>query len=383
MERLWTRSFTLAILGTFLVFFGFYFLIPSLPPYAASLGASKEEIGLVVGVYSIAAVIVRITTGGWLDRSGRRTFLLAGLVLYSAAAAGYGLTRSLPQLLLLRIAHGAGWAWLTTALGALAADLAPASRRGEGIGYWGLGPPLAMATGPLVAAFALERSSYTALFLGTSALGVITALLVLGIRDPQKRSVSPLSPLAVLASVRSLSVVLLLSSLSYGAIIAFVPVELQHYPGRAGAFFTVYAVSILVTRPIAGRLSDSLGRRAVIYPGLALSALGTFLLGFGSPAAVYAAAVAYGLGTAASFPGLMSLFADVTPPESRSAAMAVFFGVYDVAIASGAALLGVVYQRAGFFALNATGAAAIVAAMALLRITRTELLPSPRHLIQD
>lgn len=382
MERLWTRSFTLTIVGTFLIFFGFYFLIPSLPPYAASLGASKEEIGLVVGIYSIAAVIVRLTTGAWLDRGGRRIFLLAGLVLYSIAAAGYGFAHSLPQLLLLRIVHGAGWAWVTTALGTLAADLAPASRRGEGIGYWGLGPPLAMATGPLVASFALERSSYATLFLGTAVLGVATAILVIGIRDPRSRSTTTQSPVAVLANVRVLSLVLLLSSLSYGAIIAFVPVELMSRSGETGAFFTIYAVSILLTRPIGGRLSDRLGRRAVIYPGLVLSATGTFLLGFDSAWCVYGAAAAYGVGTAASFPGLMALFADVTPPESRGAAMAVFFGVYDVAIASGAAVLGIVYQRFGFFALNATGAAAIVASIALLAGSRrdagrTDNLDSP------
>src|SRR5512141_2040903 len=185
MERLWTRSFTLAILGTFLIFFGFYFLIPSLPPYAASLGASKEEIGLVVGIYSIAAVIVRLTTGGWLDRSGRRVFLFAGLALYSLAAAGYGFAHSLGELIVLRIVHGAGWAWVTTAFGVLAADLAPVSRRGEGIGWWGLGPPLSMATGPLVASIALDRTSYKFLFLGTAALGIATAILVAGIRDPR------------------------------------------------------------------------------------------------------------------------------------------------------------------------------------------------------
>lgn len=369
MERLWTRSFTLAILGTFLIFFGFYFLIPSLPPYAASLGASKEEIGLVVGIYSIAAVIVRLTTGGWLDRRGRRAFLFAGLVLYSVAAAGYGFAHSLTGLIVLRIVHGAGWAWVTTAFGTLAADLAPVSRRGEGIGWWGLGPPLAMATGPLVASFALERTSYKVLFLGTAAVGIATTILVAGIRDPQKRSAATESPVAVLASVRMLSVVLLLSSLSYGAIIAFVPVELLSHPGEAGAFFTIYAVTILLTRPVFGRVSDSAGRRAVIYPGLVLSATGTFLLGFDHEWCVLGAAAAYGVGTAASFPGLMALFADVTPAESRGAAMAVFFGVYDVAIASGAAVLGIVYQRYGFFALNATGAAAIAVSIGLLAMS--------------
>jgi Arabinose efflux permease len=367
MDRLWTRSFTLAILGTFLIFFGFYFLIPSLPPYAASLGASKEEIGFVVGIYSVAAVTVRFTTGSWLDRYGRKRFLVAGLLLFAVAAAGYAFSRSLAQLLALRVLHGIGWGWLTTAFGALVADLAPPSRRGEGIGYWGLGPPLAMATGPLVASVIMNRASFAAVFLGTAVLALVTLLLVLAIRDPQTRSAATASPLAILGTVRAPSLVLFLASLSYGSIIAFVPVQFDS--GHAAGFFSIYSVSILLTRPLFGRLSDRFGRAAMIHPGFALSAVGTFLLGIGTPASLYAAAVLYGIGTAASFPAMMALIADLTLAESRSAAMAVFFGVYDVSIALGSGALGAVYQRWGFFALNATGAAAILVAQLLLALS--------------
>jgi predicted MFS family arabinose efflux permease len=62
----------------------------------------------------------------------------------------------------------------------------------------------------------------------------------------------------------------------------------------------------------------------------------------------------------------MALAVDRCPPEERAAGLALFFAAYDVAIASGSALLGPVYERAGFPAMNAVAAACIVASHVVL-----------------
>ena len=89
MEKLWTRPFTLSILSTGSVFVGMYLLIPALPPWAAKLGGSNTTVGLVVGIYSISALISRIFSGQAMDRHGRRPFLLLGLVIFTACVAGW------------------------------------------------------------------------------------------------------------------------------------------------------------------------------------------------------------------------------------------------------------------------------------------------------
>src|SRR5262249_54434437 len=115
------------------------------------------------------------------------------------------------------------------------------------------------------------------------------------------------------------AVVLLFSSLSYGALVAFLPVEMVALPAHAGLFFSLYAVTILVTRPLGGRLPDRMGRGAVIHPGLALGAAGCLILGFApAPWALAMSAVAYGAGIGGgAFPGLMALTVDRCPPSSR------------------------------------------------------------------
>ena len=372
-SRLLTRPFVLAVLATTALFLALYLPLPVLPPFVARLGASKLEIGIAIGIFSIAAMVVRLLTGPWFDRPGRKALILAGLVVFALTAAAYGLAASLPVLLALRVVQGIGWGVVVTGVAAIAADLAPARRRGEAIGYWGLAPTLAMAVGPWAGASLDSARGATSVFLAASALALGTFAFLGPIRDRPRRPAgrsAGVGPRSLPRGAHLPAAVLLLSSLSYGAVIAFLPIELAGQPGRTGRFFLVYAASTLASRPLAGALSDRMGRAAVIHPGLALGAAGVALLGLApDPVALTLAAVFYGTGVGgASFPGLMALALDRCPPERRGAGMAVFFAAYDVAIASGSALLGPVYEAAGFHAMCGVAASCIVASQLLLWI---------------
>ena len=364
-SRILTRPFVLLVAATAVLFFGFYFLIPVLPPYAAARGASKSEVGIVIGLASIAAVATRLLSARAIDRRGRRPFALGGLALFATATALLPLAASLASLLALRAVQGVGWGFATTAIASLVADLAPAARRGEAIGIWGLAPTVAMALGPAAGGGLVRLGGAPAAFLGTAALFLVALGFVVPIAEPRHAVTTSRKVRFPRGAVLPCSV-LFLSSLSYGAIIAFVPVELGSGPGRTGAYFGVYALSILVVRPFAGRLSDRHGRRAVIIPGLLVGAAGVALTGLAQgPASLAAAAGLYGVGIAGlSFPALTAWTVDRSG-EARGAAMAAFYGSYDLAIALGAFAFGPVYERFGFAAVNLAGAVGIVAAAVL------------------
>ena len=268
--------------------------------------------------------------------------------------------------------QGVGWGFATTAISSLVADFAPAERRGEAIGIWGLAPTVAMALGPAAGGGLTHLGGPAAAFLGTSVLFVVALGLMLPVREPARAAGPPRR--GVFPGGAALPcAVLFLSSLSYGAIIAFVPVELGSAPGRTGAYFGVYALSILLVRPFAGRLSDRHGRRAVVVPGLLVGAAGVALTGLArGPLSLAAAATFYGVGIAGlSFPALTAWTVDRSG-EARGAAMAAFYGSYDLAIALGAVALGPVYERFGFAAVNLAGAAGVVASATLAAAARPE-----------
>jgi MFS family permease len=322
-------------------------------------------VGIVIGLASIAAVATRLLSARAIDRRGRRPFALGGLALFATATALLPLAASLGALLALRAVQGVGWGLATTAIASLVADLAPADRRGEAIGIWGLAPTVAMALGPAAGGGLVRLGGAPAAFLGTAALFLIALGLVVPIAEPRRAAATSRRVSFPGGALLPCSV-LFLSSLSYGAIIAFVPVELGSGPGRTGAYFGVYAVSILVVRPFAGRLSDRHGRRAVVVPGLLVGAVGVALTGLArGPLSLAVAAALYGIGISGlSFPALTAWTVDRSG-EARGAAMATFYGSYDLAIALGAFAFGPVYERFGFAAVNLAGAGGVVVAAVL------------------
>lgn len=376
---LWTASFSLLVAATALLFVGFYAALPALPVLGRSLGAATGEVGWVITVFSLAAMATRLLAARHLDGHRRRALLLVGLALYSAGAAAHPWCETWEQLLAVRILHGIGWGLATTAIGALVADLTPAGRRGEGIGSWGLAPTAALATGPLLGEACLAWGGFAAVFACTALGGLLAAAAIAPVRaaavasEPTGGDGAPALFQALPRGAGLPALALFLSSLAYGALVAFLPLEMAAVPGRAGMFFTTFALAVLVARPLAGRLSDRLGRRPLIVPGLILGAAGTVLLGLapaGAPLIAAALLIGVGIG-GASYPGLMALAVDRTSARRRGATMGAYFTAYDLAIALGAALLGPVYAARGFAALNAVAAAGIAAAVPVVLSCRS------------
>ncbi|HKY32264.1 MAG TPA: MFS transporter [Candidatus Polarisedimenticolia bacterium] len=381
--QIWTRGFVLLTAATAVVFFGFYFVILALPSYAASLGAGAEQIGLLVALPSLTAAATRLATAGLVRRHGARRFLLVGLSLFAVSAAAHAAAPGVGSLMAVRAVQGAGWGWTTSALGTLVADLAPEGRRGEAIGIWGMAPTLAMIGGPLTGAFLIGHGGHARVFLATGALAAVAALLAAPVAEPRARDGSSApSTGAIPRGALAPASALFLSSLSYGAVLAFLPLELAGEPRRAGAWFGLYAAVILIARPVLGRLSDRAGRLAVIQPSLLAGAAGMALLaaapagGALSAGALWGSAVLYGAGIGGgAFPGLLAFTVDRCGRQERAAGLAWYFTAYDLAIACGAALLGPVYASGGFAAACLAAAAGILVSQVVLSLSSRRPVP--------
>nr|WP_256201007.1 MFS transporter [Thermoanaerobacter thermocopriae] len=131
MERLWTRSFILMILGTFFLFTAFYMLYPTLPLFIKHIGGNETHVGLSMGIFMLSAVIFRPVIGGLLDRFGRRSFIILGLFLFTLAMYMYNWVNGITALIWLRMLHGVSWAISTTAIGTVIADIVPKARYGR------------------------------------------------------------------------------------------------------------------------------------------------------------------------------------------------------------------------------------------------------------
>jgi MFS family permease len=365
---LWSRDFILICMANFFYFGSFYFLIPTMPQYVAILGGSPEQVGLVMGAFTAAAVVVRPYFGQNADRRGRKLFMLLGSGFFIFFPILYSLMASIAPLYLARVLHGFAHASFLAASAAYIADMAPPHRRGEVIGIYGTSNVVAMALFPAIGTAVVKGPGDFPFLFTLSALSAAAAFLcVVFLRDilPQgSRDLPPGRTLQVglRRPVLVPSLTLFAGATSYGAIVTFLPL---FAPQRGlkdfGLFFTVYAASTILSRVVVGRLSDRIGRRKVILPFMAVLAVGVGLLpSLYSMAMLALIALFIGFGFGAFMPTLNALVVDHTPPRERGSALGFFTSFMDVGITAGAMGLGFIGGSLGYPLMFYVGAVLIV-----------------------
>ena len=156
-ERDWLlNKVTLLIILSFTTFFAhtsYSLLIPVMPLYAAELGAPVSQIGLIISIYNYVPALLLLPFGILSDRIGHNKLLATGLVIFAAAPSLYPLATTIPQLFLVRAFHGLAMATYVPAAFASAAELAPANRRGETLGWFTMALQSGMMAGPVLGGF--------------------------------------------------------------------------------------------------------------------------------------------------------------------------------------------------------------------------------------
>jgi MFS family permease len=344
--EIWIKDFFFTWINRFSFFLAHHLTRPILPLYLVSFGASSTVIGAVMAVFTITATATRIPVGLLIDRIGRKPFLIAGVALFAVGNFGYLWAPGILLMLPFRMLHGVGWSGCTTAVATLAADIAPQKRRGELIGYAAMASSLGGAIGPVAGFALLQRFDFSGVFFGAAALLFVSLILAAFVKEPEHgpRNNHRQRWIDLLVIPETLLPALAVAFLSFGhgGILTFLPIHaLKLGLENPGLWFGLYALCLLLSRPVAGPLSDRISRRAVIIPGLILNLLGIGILALASsPAWLMAAAVVGGFGTGAAQPALMTVAVDQTAPQRRGQSMAQYQCFYDLGIGLGSLTLG-------------------------------------------
>lgn len=375
--RLWSKPFSLAIGVNFFISLVFYLLMTSMALYAVQrFSASDTAAGLTAGTFVLGALAARIFAGKFLDFMGRRRMLLTGLFFYAAASLLYIPADSLALLIAIRVIHGAAFGMASTAISASVMALIPAGRRGEGTGYFSISNTLATAVGPFLAVLLVDRTSYDVLFMVTTGCAGAALAVALLLRLPERT----LTPHELAAKWRmrpsdifepraaAIASVMLVAGVAYSGVLTFLNSYAQDRDmvAAASAFFLIYAGIVLVSRFVVGRIQDSRGDNAVVYPILASFALGLGLLAWAPNGAVLAVAGAFvGLGFGALMPTAQAIAVTVAPDHRIGIATSTFFLVLDAGIGLGPFLLGLLIPLTGFTGMYAVLAGVVVVSMVL------------------
>jgi MFS family permease len=360
-ERLFTRNFALVCVASLGQQISFQLLLATMPLYVLQMGGRETEVGLLMGIVAAAALAVRPASGWAVETLGRKKTMLVGPAAFATASAAYAFAGSIPVLLALRTLHGLGIGTFNTGAPTLVSDQAPISRRGEALGYFGMSQTLSQALGPAIGLFIMEAWGFRWLFGISSGMALTSLVLCFLLKDYYVPGPSRRLAWNMFVSVKVLKPLILVLGMSFatGSILSFVPLYGRSQGvSNPGFFFTIYALVMLLSRPVSGRLSDRVGRIAVAGPGMVFISAGLGLLAFsGQWGSLALSAAILGVGLGAAMPALMALMIDLVGPAERGGAMSTFGIGLDVGIGIGSVVQGMVAEAYGFgaaFGLTAT-----------------------------
>lgn len=382
-----TRFFVLiALVGGFAIFSSTLSKTPVLPLFAEALHATSAEIGWIVMASTIPGVLVSYPAGVLSDRLGRRRLLIASLAVFATAPFLYLLIDAAWQLMAVRFYHGFATALFGTVASAAIAERYVADRATRLSAYSSV-TIVGRSIAPFLGGALISLASFDAVYIACAISGVIAFAAGLLLKDrhtvhaPAARRELPgfRSSLAGVLKERGILLVSLVEAAQYlvfGAVEAFLALyasSLGIPAWQIGVILGVQLVSIVFAKPVMGRLSDRVGRTAVIVPGLLVGAASVALLILAQDfISLTLLSLVFGIGFATVTSSTAALVADFTQDGRFGASMGVLRTVMDVGQSIGPVLTGFVIGIAGY--ASAFGVLAAILALATLLLRG---LPAP------
>jgi predicted MFS family arabinose efflux permease len=353
--RLFTPAFIALSLAELAYFTAAGLTIPVTPLFAhGPLGADSFGVGLVVGAFSVTALVLRPFAGRMTDRWGRRPPLVLGALGCAIVLAAHALAADLAVLVVLRLLLGVAEAFFFVAGFAAVADLAPPGRAGEALSFNSLSLYLGIALGPLLGHWLLDAGGFGLAWAGGAALALVAALLALRLPETARpagdgpartESQGFLHPAAIAPSL-----VLFAAIAGMGGFFAFVAIYATEDLGLdgSGGVLLLFGAIVVVTRIAFARLPDQVAPFRLAAVALALCAAGLAVAGsVPSVAGLLVGAALLALGVAFTTPAVFAAIFSRVSPSERGAASGTASLFIDLGFGGGPMLLGIVAGSAG------------------------------------
>lgn len=358
-EKLWNRNYLRVWCANFLLYFSFMLLTPLFPLYLSeTFGADKQMIGIVLSGYTLTALLIRPFSGYMVDSFPRRRVLLISFFIFFVLFIGYPLAASLFMFAVVRTLHGAPFGAATVSNSTVAIDVLPASRRAEGIGYYGLSNNVATAIGPTAALVIYGAfESYNMLF----ACAILFSGLAFFCNYTLKLEQKPLAarpPLSldrfILLKAWPQGICIACAGFCYGVISTYIAIygkEELGITGGTGLFFMLLSIGLILSR-ITGSRTLRKGRIAENASlGVIVSLCGYLLFAsMHNNVGYYLSAFIIGLGNGHFFPAFQTMFLNLASNGQRGTANSTLYVSWDSGVGLGVLFGGMIAEHFGFHA---------------------------------
>ncbi len=286
-EPLFTRNFALCTLTGFCITIVFFMFYTGMSSYASDvLGAGSTVAGLVASIFIAGDLVARILVGNRIRSAGPRRISAVCMCVGTAVTTLYFVSDSVASVCIVRFVHGMTYGATASAVNTMVAEGLPASRRGEGLGYFMLSYSFGSAIGPFLCMYLQSSGTYDDIFLiglAASAAALVTVLLLseTGRTAPAEKGHGIHVSDFIERSSLTMSFVAFVMFFSYSGVLTFISPYGKEtgLAAYATVFFVVLSAGTLICRLFLGKIYDTRGENVALIPSLVLYVAGMVMLG--------------------------------------------------------------------------------------------------------
>lgn len=340
-------------------------LLTTIPFLGTSMGLSNLAISLIASAASLGTLLMDVPAGALLHRVGLRRSMIVGSALVVVGTFTLALPLSVGMLTAMRVLAGVGTAMWGLSRHSFIALAVPPSERGRAISTFGGINRIGTFGGPALGGLIASTMGIQASFVASgilALLALVSAAIFIGAVSPMA-SKATLSPAQRWQSVRSTlranagdmtaaGVAQLFAQMIRTGRQILIPlyaaVVLELSVGQVGAVMTIAALVDMSMFVPAGYVMDRFGRKFTSVPSFAVMAIGMGMLPFASSFwGLAAVAAVIGLGNGMGSGAMMTLGADLAPPDATGEFLGIWRVIGDFGGVVGPLLVGVVGDAMG------------------------------------
>lgn len=351
-HRLLFTSLYAAVFSTML---GIGIVIPLLPRFAETLGASGFGIGMIFSSFALSRAIAMPFFGRFSDTCGRRQFIITGLFLYMIFSFLYIPASSVLELSAIRFFQGIASAMVFPIAMAYIGDIAPAGMEGRYLGTFTSSLYLGMGLGPFLGGIMTDIANMEMAFICMAALtgvALLTSFLFLPDYRGRKRVQTPLYHLLVHPGLRIPILYQMMNAFANGTFMVFLPVIAAHIgnlsTGETGLVISISILSTALLQKVCGGFADRYNKYLLIATGCIMVAIALALVpGFEGLWAYILFAFIMGAGGGISVPAMYALVTIAGREVGQGGAMGTINMVMSTGMIISPIICGMFMDQAG------------------------------------
>lgn len=384
---IWNRNYVLCMFVSACASFAQSMFNPAMPVYGQSIGLNADIIGVITAIALLLCMFGRGISGKLSDIMSKKRLVWIGMAITIAGYILYFFAYTMPVFFIARVLQTIGSGMTTTVLSALSISVVPAIRIPGAIAVFSIASSLAQCFAPNIGTNLAYAGQFKVLFFIAPLLLVLASFLLTRINeagvekqgtdektsyisctDKNNKRFSLDSILCVPAIPAA--ILLLFNGIIYTSITNYLSLYgIERNLKNIGIFFTVNAVTMIISRPIVGKICDRKPLAFIIIPGFIAEMAACIILALVSDMPmVYIAAVCYGLGFGSTQAAIQIMAVRSVGPERRGDANGTFYVGGDIGLALGAYAAGAIFNVAGSMFMYLFMAAAAVVSLGFYMI---------------